>query len=288
MQKLMKKSDIAPYIGIVPSLLMFGMFILYPALMNFYYGMTKFDGVTVHAFVGFDNFIRAFRGGLLLNAIKNSFTYAILITVIQNLLAVFFAILLSLRIKGSGFFRALYFFPNTMGAFAVAIIWGILMDPNFGSLTYIVKLLGFNITFFGDSNSIYTIIFIQIWISLGYAMTIYYANIMSIPKELYEASEIDGAGFLSKIKNIVMPLIAPSVTINIMLSIIGSLKLFDIIYVTTQGGPMNSTENLPVLIFNQAFSYGDFGYGAALNVVQFFIIISIAVIVIKSRKRSEM
>lgn len=287
MQKTMKKTDIAPYIGIIPSLLMFGLFILYPAITNFYYSMTKFDGVTVQAFIGFDNFVRAFKSDLLYNAIKNSFIYAILITAIQNILAVSFAILLSLKVKGSNFFRALYFFPNTMGAFSVAIIWGILMDFNFGSITYITKLFGLNVTFFGNENSIYTIIFIQVWISLGYAMTIYYSNIMSIPQDLYEAADIDGAGFFLKVKSIVFPLIAPSITINIMLSIIGSLKLFDIIYVSTQGGPMNSTENLPVLIFNQAFSFSEHGYGAALNVIQFFIIISISLVTMKFRKRSE-
>ena len=175
-----------------------------------------------------------------------------------------------------------------MGAFAVAIIWGILMDPNFGTLTTIFKSIGLKVAFFGNANSIYTIIFIQIWISLGYAMTIYFANIMSIPKDLYEAAEIDGAGFFNKVRNIIIPMISPSITINIMLSIIGSLKLFDIVYVSTQGGPFNSTENLPVMIYNQAFYLGDHGYGAALNVIQFFIIVGISIAVMQFRKRSKL
>ena len=285
MRLTLKKRDISPYIGLIPSLAMYGLFILYPIISNFYFAMTKFDGVSVSAFIGLDNFKRAFSNDLLFNAVKNSFVYAIYITLIQNIIAIVLAILVSVKIKGSGFFRALYFFPNILGAFAVAIIWGIIMDPNFGPLTGIAKALGINAAFFGTSNSIYTIIFIQIWISFGYAMTIYFANIMSVPGELYEAAEIDGAGFFHKIRYILLPMLSPSISINILLSLIGSLKLFDIIFITTKGGPANSTENLPVLIFNQAFSQGEHGYGAALNVVQFFLILIIAAITTSLQKR---
>jgi raffinose/stachyose/melibiose transport system permease protein len=285
MSLTLKKRYISPYIGLIPSLAMYGLFILYPIISNFYFALTKFDGVSVSAFVGLDNFRRVFGNELLLNAIKNSFVYAILISVIQNLLAIILAILVSVKIKGAGFFRALYFFPNTMGAFAVAIIWGIIMDPNFGPLTSFAKALGINAVFFGTASSIYTIIFIQIWISFGYAMTIYFANIMSVPGELYEAANIDGAGFFNKIRHILLPLLSPSISINILLSLIGSLKLFDIIFITTKGGPANSTENLPVMIFNQAFSQGEHGYGAALNVVQFFLILVIVTFTTSIQKR---
>lgn len=287
-----KRIDIQPYIGLIPGMVLFLTFVIVPALYNFYYAVTDYNGFpgSHPQIVGLSNFIDALslNRDSTLSSIKISFVYAILITSIQNIAAVVVAIMLSVKIRLGNFFRALYFFPNVLGAFVIAQIWGLLMNPNFGPLTKLCEIIGFSPDFLGDpSLVVYSIVFIQVWISMGYAMIIYYTNVMSIPADLLEAADIDGTSFFQKIRHIVLPLIAPSFTINILLSLIGSLKLFDIIYLLTRGGPGISSQNLPVYIFSEAFDFSRQGYGAALNVIQFAIIFCISVLVLNVLKKRE-
>jgi len=271
---------------------LFFIFVIVPAFYNFYYSITDYNGFpgSQPKIVGLKNYVDAFATNLdtTLSSIKNSFIYAILITVIQNVIAVTVAIVLSARVMLGNFFRAVYFFPNVLGAFVIAQVWGLLMNPNFGSLTMICERLGFSPDFLGDPHlAIYSIIFVQVWISMGYAMIIYYTNVKSIPSEILEASSIDGTTFFQKVRHVILPLIIPSFTINILLSLIGSLKLFDIIFLMTKGGPGISTQNLPVYIFSEAFEFSRHGYGAALNVIQFVIIFLLSIVVLRVLKKKE-
>ncbi len=288
----MTLNKINPYIGIIPGLALFLIFVIIPVFYNFYFALTDYNGFPnspIH-FIGFKNFINAFtiNKNATFNALQNSIIYAVLITSIQNIFAVIIAIMLTFKSKTSNFFRALYFFPNVLGAFIIASIWSLLMNPNFGPISQLFEFFGVHVNLLGSTEySIYTVIFVQIWASMGYAMIIYYTNAKSIPSDSLEAADIDGASVLQKIKHIVLPLLMPSFTINILLSLIGSLKLFELIFIMTAGGPAGSSENLPVLIYNEAFSWGKHGYAAALNVVQFFMILIISVVIMFVLKKKE-
>ncbi|WP_105619459.1 carbohydrate ABC transporter permease [Vallitalea okinawensis] len=287
-----QKNNWSPHIGILPGVALFIIFVIIPTFYNFYFALTDYNGfpnseVNV---IGFKNFIDAFtiNKDITMNALKNSLIYATLITSIQNIVAVVIAIMLTFKIKNSNFFRGLYFFPNVLGAFIIASIWSLLMNPNFGPVSKLFELVGMKVNLLGNPNlSIYAVIFVQVWASMGYAMIIYYTNVKSIPSDSLEASDIDGANTLQKIKHIILPLLMPSFTINILLSLIGSLKLFELIFIMTTGGPARSSENLPVLIFNEAFSFGKHGYAAALNVIQFFMILGISVVIMLLLRRRE-
>ncbi len=280
-----------PNVSMLPGLLLVLIFVVIPIFYNFYFSITDYDGFNSNVnFIGLDNFKRIFTTefNITLNAIKNSFIYGICITVIQNFLAVFIAIFLCTKSKFNAFFRSLYFFPQVLGIFIISTIWGLLMNPNFGVMSYLFAQLGLEVNLLGDPDiAIYSIIFVQVWSSLGYAMIIYYTNVKQISAECIEAADIDGASLYQKIKYIIIPLLVPSFTINILLSLIGSLKLFDVIFLMTTGGPIRSTENLPVLIFNEAFSFGRHGYASALNVIQFFIIILLSMVILRIMNKFE-
>ena len=147
------------------------------------------------------------------------------------------------------------------------------MDNNYGQLTTVLKHIGINAQFWGTTKSVYTIIAIQVWMTFGYAMTIYYANIQSISADMLEASTVDGATLWQRIRYIVLPSLLPSIRVNLILSMVGALQLRDIIFITTGGGPMDSSMNLPMLIYKEAFSNSQHGLAAAYQVIHFFIIL---------------
>ena len=276
-----------PYYTLIPCLFLFFLFCILPNITNFYYALTDFNGVTVKGFVGLQNFKEIFIKGKLPHAVGISFLIAILVTVLQNFIAVAMSIVVSLKVRGSNFFRAVYFFPTAMGIFACAIIWSVLMDNNYGQLTSLLKHIGINAQFWGTKKSVYTIIAIQVWMTFGYAMTIYYANIQSIPTDILEASTVDGATLWQKIRYIVLPSLLPSIRVNLLLSMIGAPQIRDMIFITTGGGPMESSTNLPMLIYNEAFANGRHGLAAAYQVILFFIILVSAAALLLVLRRVE-
>lgn len=269
-----------PYYAFIPCIILFFVFCILPHLTNFYYALTEFNGITVKQFVGLRNFAEIFRRGTLWKATGISMLIAILVTVLQNVLAVAVAILVSLKVKGSDFFRSVYFFPTAMGIFACATVWNILLDSNYGQVTAFFGAIGIHAQFFGTTKSVYTVIGIQVWMSFGYAMTIYYAGIKSISSDIIEASIIDRATLWQQIRYIVLPMLMPSVRINLLLSVIGALQLRDIIFLTTAGGPMESSTNLPMLIYDEAFGSGLHGLAAAYNVILLVLILIVAGVVL--------
>jgi len=278
----------APYFTLIPGLIIFLVFCILPNLATFYYALTEFNGVTVKAFVGLDNFRYIFtKSEKLWNAIKVSYQMAILVTVIQNVIAVLVAIFVSIKIKGNNFFRATYFFPTAMGIFSCAMIWNIMLDGNYGPVTEFFRNLGINVSFWGSKKSIYTIIALQVWMTFGYAMTIYYANIQSISADIMEAADMDGATFWQKVWYVILPQMLPSIRANALLSIIGALQLRDVIFLTTGGGPMEATMNLPMLIYEEAFDNSRQGLGSAYQVVHFALIFVSSLIVLAISKAVE-
>lgn len=278
----------APYFTLVPGLIIFLVFCILPNLATFYYALTDFNGVTVKEFVGLENFVYIFRKSeKLLNSIRISYVMAILVTVIQNVIAVLVAIFVSIKIKGNNFFRAVYFFPTAMGIFSCAMIWNIMLDGNYGPVTEFCRNISLDISFWGSKKSIYTIIALQVWMTFGYAMTIYYANIQSISSDIMEAADMDGAAFWQKIWYVILPQMLPSIRANALLSIIGALQLRDVIFLTTGGGPMESTMNLPMLIYEEAFENSRSGLGSAYQVVHFALIFISSLIVLRISKTIE-
>lgn len=232
---------------IVPALLLYIIFMIIPCISTFYYSFTNWNGIT-SKFIGLDNFKNLLHDEMIRTAFGNSAMYAICITILQNFLGLLLAIFMVKKLCAVNALRTLFFMPYIFSALLLGYVWGFILEPNIGVIN---NALGTMHLSFLEQNWLgdpfwgrIMIITITIWQCMGYSMVIYVAGLQSISPELYEAAEIDGAGAISRFKNIDFPLIAPAFTINIILSLIGTLKLFDQIYALTNGGPGYSTNSM--------------------------------------------
>jgi raffinose/stachyose/melibiose transport system permease protein len=205
-----------------------------------------------------------------ITAIKNTLLFAIAITVIQNVLGLLIALGVNSAIKTRNVLRVLIFAPVVITSIAVGFLWKNLFNPA-GGINEILKSIGLGSwgqNWLGDPNvAIGAIVCVAIWQFVGYSMVIFLAGLQGIPNELLEAAAIDGAGPIRRFWSVVRPMLAPAITVNVMLSIISGLKMFDQVFAMTQGGPGGATNTISTLIYSNAFSLGRFSYGAALAVV---------------------
>jgi len=249
--------------------------------------------------VGIENYLTFFSGAKLgynLHALQNTLVFAFSVTIFQNLIALLIAVVLSTKLRGRTFYRAVVFMPTVLGVTVIGLIWSLIFNPSAGPGASIWSWFGANSAFFGDQHiALALVIFVQVWAGLGLAVVIFLAGIQAIPEELYECASIDGAGASKKLRHITVPLLAPSFTANVLLCIVGSLQSYQLAYVLT--GPNNpATQLLSLAVFTQAFGGGTSsgssqsqGYAAAISMVQFVIvgIISIAVLVYLRRQESK-
>jgi raffinose/stachyose/melibiose transport system permease protein len=256
---------------ILPAAALYTFAILVPSVRGSAFAFTDWDGVspTVN-WVGFKQFTRMFSDPNALTAIKNTLLFAVAITIIQNVLGLLIALGVNSGIKTRNILRVLIFAPVVITSIAVGFLWKNLFNPA-GGINEILKSVGLGSwgqNWLGDPNvAIGAIVCVAIWQFVGYSMVIFLAGLQGIPNELLEAAAIDGAGPIRRFWSVVRPMLAPAITINVMLSIISGLKMFDQVFAMTQGGPGGATNTISTLIYSNAFSLGRFSYGAALAVV---------------------
>ncbi len=280
-------------IGLLPVVV----FALLPAVAVFVIALTDIRALPylpVH-WVGFQNyqaFFSAAHLGYNVNALKNTFIFAFLVTVVQNILALLIAVLFNQRLRGTTFYRSVVFFPTILGVTIIGLIWSLMFNPTASPGAAIWHWFGASSAFFGDPKiSLYLVIFVQIWAGIGVAVVIYLAGLQAIPTELYEVAGIDGASSWQKLRLITYPLLAPSVTANMLLCIVGSLQSYQLIYVLT-GLNNDATQVLSLAIFTQGFggaggSAQSQGYAAAISIVQFVMVGVISLIVLAYLRRRE-
>lgn len=274
---------------VLPALLIFTVFFAYPVISSFYISLTKWDGLNPELnFVGFSNFIKLWGDKNFWLALKNTFKYAILVTIIQNALG----LILALAVMNPLFrgFRVLFLIPPLLSSIALGSIWRYMYAPN-GAINILLTSVGLeSLTqdWLGNPKlALYSLIITNIWKWVGVSMIIYLAGLQAIPKSVNEAASIDGANVWQRFRHITFPLIAPAFTINIVLSMIGALKVFDIIYIMTQGGPGRATESLTTYIFGRAFDANRFGYGTAVAMTMFAIILVLSIVQLRYLSKRE-
>jgi raffinose/stachyose/melibiose transport system permease protein len=278
-------------IFVLPALMFYMIIFILPAISTVYFSFTDWDGVTSH-FIGLDNFIEMTKDSMILTTIGNTAMYSIFITIIQNLLGIALAVFMVKKLSGVNFMRTMFFMPYIFSSLLIGYVWGFILEPNIGVVNNLLNAmhLGFlKANWLGNPEwGRWMIILITIWQCVGYSMVIYIAGLQAIPAEMYESSDIDGAKAFAKFKNITFPLIAPSFTVNIMLSVIGCLQLFNQIYALTNGGPGYATNSIATMIYNLGFGTGSrWGYGTALSVTLFAFILIITTILIPLLRKRE-
>ena len=272
-------------IFILPALIIYLLFSIIPFLYTIDYSFTDYtdmNPINLH-FVGLKNYIKVLQTPVMLAAIKNSVIYAILLTGFQTLLGLPLAFVLNQKLKSRNLLRAVFFFPAVFSSLIIGYLWNFIMSSSdFGLINNILHQLGLGtLNFFTSKNALYSVILTQIWQWTGWAMVIFLANLQSISPDLYEAAEIDGANGLKKFMYVTLPLMCPSVKIVIVTGLIGGMKVFDIIYSMTSGGPGDATQTVMTVMMKKGISEGFYSTGSAFGVCFFIIVLAISAIVTK-------
>lgn len=266
---------------LLPALAAFVIVFLIPFLLGIFLSFTEFTTVDNAVFIGIKNYVTAFtRDKNFLNALwfTTKFTFVSVITI--NVISFSLALLLTRGIKGTKIFRTVFFMPNLIGGIVLGYIWNLLINAVLG-------VFGLDITY-DASYGFWGLVFLMNWQLIGYMMVIYIAGIQNVPSELIEAAQIDGASKRSVLKNVIIPMVMPSVTICLFLTITNSFKLFDQNLALTGGAPAKETAMLALDIYNTF--YGRIGYqgvGQAKAVVFFIIVAVIAFIQLKITGQKE-
>ena len=260
-----------PWWFALPALLLFAFVVLVPSARGVYYAFTDWDGLDPHfVLVGMHNFAEMLGDPVALQAVWHTLLIAVSITIIQNGLGLLLALGVNSAIKSRNVLRVFLFAPAVVTPVVTAYLWRNLLGPDgaVNSLLGAVGLGGWRQDWLGDPQlALWSIVAVIVWQYAGYSMAIFLAGLQSVPREIYEAADLDGAGPVRRFWSVIGPLLAPAFTVNLMLSIIGGIKLFDQVYALTGGGPGHATDTLSTLIYKDAFTLGEFGYSIALAVV---------------------
>ena len=280
------------YLIILPAFLIFLIFFIVPFISGLFISFTSWSGFNEIKFAGFKNFIEFFTNKNAYSALGRTLWLTFVIVIFQNITALFFAVILEKKIKGKNLFKVIFFVPTMLSSIAVGYMWSFIFDPMNGLFNKLFTFFNLSelakINLLGNPKlALYTIIFTLLWQYTGYTMVIYIAGLSNVPPELNEAGYIDGTNNWQNFKYITFPVIAPAVTINILISVIGALKLFDQIYVMTGGGPGRTTESLTLLIYKEGFGASRLGFGTASSTILFILVLIISLILLTYLRRRE-
>lgn len=270
----------APYFFLLPMIVIFTVFTLYPLLYSFVLSFQAFDGGK-YTFVRLQNYVRLFRDPVFLTALKNTLLYLLIQVPLMVILSLFFAVLLENKfIRGRAFFRASLFLPSVTALVAYSLVFKLLLNYDYGIINYLISHLGFGrVDWLNTSIGAKASIILAItWRWTGYNMVIMIAGLQAIPNDLYEAAALDGATAWQRFWRITVPMMRNIILFVSITSTIGTLQLFDESYVLTGGGPNSATITVAHYLYNTAFRYFKFGYAAAISYIMVIIITILSIL----------
>ena len=287
MKKAKRKTLVFPnrmYVFVIPALILFVIFWIVPVLQLFYYSVTNFNGINSdYDYVGFKNYLTLLKDGSMINAI--------VVVVLNNLLGLVIAMALNVKLKGKALFRTVSYIPALFSAIVVGFIWSYVYMPDSGMIASVMKAVGLDGSSFNVlgnyKTALYAIAMVEVWKGFGSTMIIYLAGLQTVDDSLLEAGKIDGCSEWQLIRKIKLPLISATVTINVILAVIGGLKAFDYSFIMTNGGPGKSTNTLMFSIYRIAFNDQMMGKASAFSVAAFAVIILITVFMLFYMNKRE-
>ena len=277
---------------IAPAFLFFTLFIIVPTIASVYYSFTSWDGLNpVVKFVGLANYKEIFTSARFGNALRNTVILTAFISILENSMALILALIVDNVKWGKNFFRSAFYVPVLISGIVSGFIWKIMYNYNFGAINSIFRSIGMGEAcqdWLGNPKlALIMVGVVLIWKGAGYYMIIYLASLQSVPTDVVEAAAIDGASPIQRFKAITLPLISGAFTINVTLSLINGLKVFDQISVMTDGGPGFTTETIVYLLYKVGFNEGRQGFGTAVGIVLLFIILILNAVQQSILKRRE-
>ncbi|MDI6617098.1 MAG: sugar ABC transporter permease [Clostridiales bacterium] len=277
------------YFMIAPTII--GLIILnvWPLIQTAYLSLCKFTGFDQPKFIGLGNFIKLFHDKEVIQAVYNTLAYTVIAVPIGVLLSLIIAVLLNSNIKGKTVYRTLYFLPVVSTPAAVAMVWKWLMNYDYGLINYVLSKIGIHgPNWISDPHFVLaSLIIVGIWSSLGYNMVILLAGLQEIPTTYYEAASIDGAGAVKKFFSITIPMVSPTLFFVVITTMISSLQVFDLIFmmIGTSNPALPNVQSLVFLFYKYSFMIYNKGYGSAIAILLFIIIMIFTLIQLKYQKK---
>lgn len=273
---------------VLPGMIIFTVGLIIPLFLSFRYSLTDWDGMTAEkTFVGLQNYIKLFKDKEFLESWWFTIKFTIGNTIIQNVLALLFAVALDSGIRFQKLYRTAFFVPCLISAIVVGFVW-LKMFSNV--LPAISDLLGtgFNFLLFGKAETVLGgLLIANNWQWVGYWMLIYLAGLQSVPAELYEAAKVDGANAIHRFFNVTIPMLAPAITICVVGITTGSLKVYDLLVASTKGGPGRASTSVIYKTYTTAINGRQYGYGSAMTVTLVIALLLVALIQVKGLRKKE-
>ncbi|MDF2050503.1 sugar ABC transporter permease [Arthrobacter sp. Cr_A7] len=266
-----------PYWFYLPAALVYTTLFLVPTFASFFFSFTRWN-LTEFTWIGMDNFVQFFSEPALLKGLTNTFIYGVVTSTLKVVLGMLLAVLLTAQIIARGYLRSVIFFPVLLSSIGVGIVFTVLMDPSRGMINEALAVVGIEgpkwLT--DPAWALMSVAFVDVWKGVGLATVIFIAGIVSIPQEYFEAAKVDGASSFKSFWNITVPLARPATATVIILSLIGGLRSFDLIWAMTKGGPGFTSDVIASVIYKQ-YQAGFYGLSTAGNVVLFLIVTAVIV-----------
>lgn len=273
-----------------PSTFFFVLIMIVPFLLGLYYSFTNWNGVSDQVkWVGLDNFITIFTNDpKFRDAFGFTTRFTVLGVIFTNLLGFFLAYLLTKPLKTRNVLRTIFFMPNVIGGLLLGFIWQFIFVKGFTAIGNLTDISFFTLPWLGTKGTAFwAIVIVFVWQTAGYLMVIYISSLNNVPKDILEAAEIDGASRGQVLRNIILPLVMPAVTVCLFLAISWSFKMFDLNLSLTKGGPFGSTESVAMNIYNEAFTNSRLGLGTAKAVIFFVVVAIITSLQVRFTKSKE-
>lgn len=271
------------WVFIFPALIGTFIFIIIPVFFSFGLSFLKWDLINKAEFVGFNNYIDIFSSPIFGKILLNTIVYAISTSILAVIIPLVLACILNSKIRGSDFFKTAYFLPFITPMIVIAVVWQWIFDPNIGILNHILHL---NINWLYDKSfAMPAIIIVSVWKLIGYNMVIFLAGLSALNQSLFEVARIDGANAYQTFRHVTVPLLSPTIFFVVVITCISSFQVFDLVYMMTQGGPLDSTNVLVYAVYKNAFEFFKIGTASAIAYVLFGIILVLTIIQWQLRKK---
>ena len=282
-KNILNNERFAGWIFILPAILGIFIFIVITVICSFGLSFTKWDLLNPIQFVGLNNYKEIFSEALFFKILWNTIVFAISTSVLGVIIPLVLACILNSKIRGSEFYKTAYFLPFITPMIVIGVVWEWIFDPNIGLLNHILHM---HINWlYSPHFAMPALIIVSVWKLIGYNMVIFMSALSGISQSMFEAAKIDGATSFQTFKNVTIPLLSPSIFFVVIITAISSFQVFDLIYLMTQGGPLDSTNVLVYAIYKNAFEYFNIGKASAIAYVLFAIILILTLIQWSLRKK---
>lgn len=284
-----KQQIVFPYLMLLPTIVIFGVYLFYPALSGFWYSLHKWDGINDQVFIGLKNYATLLQDTGFWESMIRTLLYTVISVPLVYVVSLIFALLITQPIRGQSAFRAILYWPTMISSIIVGLSWKFLLGEDFGVVNYVITSLGGeSVRWLTNSTmAMFTVVFVTVWSMAGYYMVMFVAGLNSIDQTYYEAAQIDGATPWQQFRFITLPLLKPTTLLVLVLSFISIIKSYPLVYALTEGGPGTATKFMVQTIYETGFAQNKMGYACAMAMVLFVLLALMTAIQFKLNKGGE-